>query len=72
MNGMKKDKSTQMLRVDKGIIIKYLDYQYKKKVLLTYNLHWKRMNELTDVDKIVNDLNKFIEDYFRKKYKKDL
>lgn len=63
-----KQEYTDASSVDKGIVIKYFDYQYKKKVLLTYNLQWKRMNDLTEVDKIVNDLNKFIKDYFRKKY----
>lgn len=54
--------------VDEGISVNYFDYQYKKKVTLTYNLQWKRVNKSTDVDKIVRDLNKFIKEYFGKKY----
>lgn len=53
---------------EKGIIIRYRDSQYKKKVSLIYNMQWKQMNELTDVDKTVSELNKVIKEYFKQKY----
>ena len=54
--------------VDKGILIKYRDTQYKKKVSLTYNMNWKRMNELTDINKVVNNFDKMVRGYFKNKY----
>ena len=54
---------------EKGIMIRYRDSQYKKKVFLIYNLQWKQVDETSKVNKIVGNLEKCIREYFSYKYK---
>ena len=54
---------------DKGIIIRYRDSQYKKKVIIIYNLQWKQLDGTSKADKVVSNLDKFIREYFSHRYK---
>ena len=54
---------------EKGIMIRYRDSQYKKKVFLIYNLQWKQVDETSKANKIVGNLDKCIREYFSYKYK---
>lgn len=53
---------------DKGIIIRYRESQYKKKIKLIFNLQWKPIDDAFSINKVVNKLDKSIRKYFKFKY----
>lgn len=66
-----KEEALDSSMAEKGIMVRYRDSQYKKKVFLIYNLQWKQVDGGSKADKIVSNLDKFVREYFSHKYKLD-
>lgn len=64
-----KEEASDSSMAEKGIMVRYRDSQYKKKVIIIYNLQWKQLDGTSKADKIISNLDKYIREYFSHRYR---